>query len=109
MVGKTRLALAPMQNHWWQGVLYVTERGLTTSPIPFDGRVAPTRPEGACYDATMREWILPYEVVRSSSDPDLVLMEFLQSTYETAANLAKWPRSSLERPAGWTPPPSARL
>src|SRR5438552_5024490 len=39
IVGKTRLALAPMQNHWWQVVLYVTERGLTTSPIPYvDGR-----------------------------------------------------------------------
>jgi hypothetical protein len=34
IVGKTRLALAPMQNHWWQVVLYVTSRGLTTSPIP---------------------------------------------------------------------------
>src|SRR6476469_450463 len=39
IVGKTRLALAPMQNHWWQVVLYVTDRGLTTSPIPYeDGR-----------------------------------------------------------------------
>src|ERR1700716_4615833 len=38
IVGKTRLALAPMQNHWWQVVLYVTGRGLTTSPIPYDGR-----------------------------------------------------------------------
>ena len=37
MVGKTRLALAPMQNHWWQVVLYVTGRGLTTSPIPYNG------------------------------------------------------------------------
>jgi len=34
MVGKTRLALAPMENHWWQVALYVTERGLTTSSIP---------------------------------------------------------------------------
>jgi uncharacterized protein DUF5996 len=34
IVGKTRLALAPMQNHWWQVALYVTPRGLTTSPIP---------------------------------------------------------------------------
>ena len=34
IVGKTRLALAPMENHWWQVVLYVSERGLTTSPIP---------------------------------------------------------------------------
>ncbi|MFL5637352.1 MAG: DUF5996 family protein [Gemmatimonadaceae bacterium] len=38
IVGKTRLAFAPMQNHWWQVVLYVTDRGLTTSPIPYDGR-----------------------------------------------------------------------
>src|SRR4051812_31859451 len=38
IVGKTRLALAPMQNHWWQVVLYVTDRGLTTSPIPYNGR-----------------------------------------------------------------------
>jgi hypothetical protein len=34
IVGKTRLALAPMENHWWQVALYVTARGLTTSPMP---------------------------------------------------------------------------
>jgi Family of unknown function (DUF5996) len=34
IVGKTRLALAPMENHWWQIALYVTARGLTTSPMP---------------------------------------------------------------------------
>jgi hypothetical protein len=34
VVGKTRLALAPMENHWWQCTLYVSERGLTTSPMP---------------------------------------------------------------------------
>lgn len=34
IVGKTRLALAPMQNHWWQVALYVTPSGLTTSAIP---------------------------------------------------------------------------
>src|SRR5262245_30513647 len=38
MVGKTRLALAPYQNHWWQVVLYVTSRGLGTSPMPFGER-----------------------------------------------------------------------
>ena len=287
MVGKTRLALAPMQNHWWQVVMYVTERGLTTSPIPFDGRtfdvsfdftnhkliartsdgdtralpltaqsvadfyeaymsmlrslgidvkifpvpmemadtlrfdedrthasydpdaahrcwqilvqadrvlkefrgrfvgksspshfwwggfdlactrfsgrpaprhpggipncpdyvtlegyshecnspgwwpgmvgspvaepafyaysypeppgcdVAPVRPDGAYYQPVMHEWILPYESVRSSPDPDHALLEFLQSTYEAAADRAKWDRSALERPPGWRPPPSA--
>ena len=38
IVGKTRLALAPMQNHWWQVAMYVTERGLTTSPMPSGNR-----------------------------------------------------------------------
>jgi hypothetical protein len=37
VVGKIRLAHAPMQNHWWQVVLYVTSRGLTTSPMPAGG------------------------------------------------------------------------
>lgn len=37
MLGKTRLALAPMQNHWWQVTMYLTSRGLTTSPIPYHG------------------------------------------------------------------------
>lgn len=35
IVGKTRLALSPPENHWWHVALYVTPRGLTTSPIPF--------------------------------------------------------------------------
>ncbi|HCU11631.1 MAG TPA: hypothetical protein DGB72_05860 [Gemmatimonadetes bacterium] len=289
MVGKTRLALAPMQNHWWQVVMYVTERGLTTSPIPFDGRtfdvsfdftnhklvartsdgdtralpliaqsvadfyeaymsmlrslgievkimpvpvemadtmrftedrthasydpdaahrcwqilvqadrvlkrfrgrfigksspshfwwggfdlsctrfsgrpapphpggipncpdyvtregyshecisagwwpgmvgspvaepafyaysypepagcdVAPVRPDAAYYHPVMHEWILPYESVRTYADPEGALLEFLQSTYEAAANLAKWDRASLERPSGWRPPPSSRI
>src|SRR3954454_6624459 len=38
IVGKTRLALAPMQNHWWQVVLYLTSRGLSTSAMPLGGR-----------------------------------------------------------------------
>jgi hypothetical protein len=37
IVGKVRLGLAPLQNHWWNGALYVTTRGLTTSPIPYKG------------------------------------------------------------------------
>ncbi len=35
IVGKIRLALSPMMNHWWQVPLYVTARGLTTSPMPY--------------------------------------------------------------------------
>src|SRR5258705_3182510 len=38
IVGKIRLACAPMINHWWQVPLYVSSRGLTTSAIPYRGR-----------------------------------------------------------------------
>ncbi|HXT18347.1 MAG TPA: DUF5996 family protein [Gemmatimonadaceae bacterium] len=38
IVGKTRLALAPMENHWWQTTLYVTPRGYTTSAMPYGTR-----------------------------------------------------------------------
>jgi hypothetical protein len=39
IVGKTRLALAPMVNHWWQVPFYLTARGLTTTPMPIGDRV----------------------------------------------------------------------
>jgi hypothetical protein len=38
IVGKIRLGLAPLQNHWWNVALYVSARGLTTSAIPYEGR-----------------------------------------------------------------------
>ena len=37
IVGKVRLAHAPMLNHWWQAALYVSPRGLTTSAVPYHG------------------------------------------------------------------------
>ena len=37
IVGKVRLGLAPLQNHWWNSTLYANTRGLTTSPIPYKG------------------------------------------------------------------------
>jgi hypothetical protein len=55
-------------------------------------------PSGAHYHAGMREWILPYRVVREASDPDASLLEFLESTYVAAAELAGWDRAVLERP-----------
>ena len=46
----------------------------------------------------LREFLLPYESVRTSSDRDRTVLDFFNSTYEAAANLAKWDRASLERP-----------
>ena len=56
------------------------------------------RPDGAFYSADLREFILPYARVRESSTPDQTLLEFLQSTYEAAADLGLWDRAALERP-----------
>jgi len=39
IVGKVRLALSPLVNHWWQVPLYVSARGLTTSAIPYGGGI----------------------------------------------------------------------
>jgi hypothetical protein len=49
------------------------------------------------FDETFGEFVLPYADVRMSVDPERMLGEFLQSAYETAANLAKWDRAALER------------
>jgi hypothetical protein len=56
----------------------------------------PVQPEGAFYSQEMREFILPYDVVREAKDPDGVLLAFLQSTYEAAAEAGKWDRAALE-------------
>ena len=44
----------------------------------------------------MGEFILPYDAVRKAADPDAMLLEFLQSTYDAAANLGGWDRHALE-------------
>lgn len=50
---------------------------------------APIRPSAARYDTTMGEFLLPYDAVRRATDPDAMLLDFLQSAYEAAADLAK--------------------
>jgi hypothetical protein len=69
-------------------------------PEPDGFRAAPVSPAVAHFDEELGEFVLPYEAVRTSSDPDGMLLEFLQSTYEAAADGARWDRIALERPAG---------
>ena len=66
-------------------------------PEPAGFSEASVKPEEAFYSAEFREFILPYDIVRQSEAPDQTLLDFLQSTYEAAANLAQWDRRSLER------------
>jgi hypothetical protein len=65
-------------------------------PVPPGFSQAPVSPAAARFDAALGEFLLPYEAVRTAADPDAVLMAFLQSTYEAAANLAGWDRAALE-------------
>ena len=65
-------------------------------PEPIGYRESPLSPAEACFDPKMGEFLLPYEKMRQSSDPDSTLLQFLQSTYEAAANSASWDRAALE-------------
>jgi hypothetical protein len=66
-------------------------------PEPEGYREYPVRPAAARYDPDLREFVLPYESVRSASNPDRALLEFCQSCYEAAAECGKWDRAALER------------
>jgi Family of unknown function (DUF5996) len=66
-------------------------------PEPAGFKSAAVRPAGAYYHAGLGEFVLPYTVVREASSPDTVLLDFLQSSYEAAADLAGWDRTVLER------------
>ena len=65
-------------------------------PEPVAYAATPIRPAQAGFDAQFGEFLLPYEEVRTADDPDALLLEFLQSTYEAAANCAGWDRAGLE-------------
>ena len=62
---------------------------------------SPVRPGKAFYHPQMKEFFLMYDDVRLDPSPRSALLEFLQSTYEAGANLAKWDRAELERTARW--------
>jgi hypothetical protein len=65
-------------------------------PEPAGFRTAPVRPAAAFFSEAVGEFILPYDAVRTAAQPDQALFDFLQSTYEAAANAAKWDRDALE-------------
>jgi hypothetical protein len=53
--------------------------------------------DGVVWDDELAEYVLPYEQVRTATDPDATLLDFLQRTYEAAADTAGWDRAALER------------
>jgi hypothetical protein len=85
---------------WWPGNVGGVEEPAFYAyayPEPVGCPSAAVAPNGAFYHTGMREWILPYDVVRRADDPDAALLAFCQSTYAAVAELGRWERAALER------------
>ena len=70
-------------------------------PAPEGFYEAGIRPASAFWSNDLGEFLLPYREVQTATSPDELLLEFLQSTYEAAADCAGWDRTALERDFGW--------
>ena len=68
-----------------------------TAPAPEGLSTAPIRPPAGFYSKDLSEYLMFYDDVRTSPNPEETLMDFLQSTYEAGASLAHWDRAALER------------
>ncbi len=66
-------------------------------PAPDGFADAPIKPAQAFFSKDFGEFVLPYDVVRTSASPDETLLDFLQTTYDAAADLAHWDRGALEQ------------
>jgi hypothetical protein len=90
---------------FWPGTSGVDEAAFYAYayPEPEGFRSRAIKPEAAYFLQTLGEFILPYEAVHTAAVPDRALLDFLQSTYEAAADLARWDRAALEResPPRW--------
>ena len=72
-------------------------------PEPDGFRDSPIKPSAARYSEEMREFVLPYEAVRTAASPDEALLDFAQTTYAAAADRGNWDRAALERPPSQWP------
>ncbi len=86
---------------WWPGGGPVNDAAFYSYVVPEPPAFpqAPIRPGLAFYSDKFHEFLLLYEDVRSSASPKDTLLDFLHSTYDSAATLGHWDRQSLELPA----------
>ena len=84
---------------WWPGSGSVKDAAFYAyaAPEPAGFKTAAIEPAGVYYDTEFSIFILPYEAVRATPSPEATLTTFLKSSYETAADLANWRRTELER------------
>ena len=66
------------------------------STEPAGYREFPIAPAAASFNTDFGEFVLPYEAMRQSIDPDAALLQFLQTTYDAAAECAHWDRAALD-------------
>jgi hypothetical protein len=64
-------------------------------PEPLGFSSAKVEPVGASYNSQLKEFVLPYDIVRTSSDPDAALLQFAQTAYDAASTLAGWDREAF--------------
>ena len=85
---------------FWPGALGAVEDPVYYAyayPEPKGYSAEKVKPDAAFYHQNLREFILPYESVRTSTSPDDTLLDFLESAYEAGAKLLNWDRAALER------------
>lgn len=85
---------------FWPGTAGAFERPAFYAyayPMPPGFEAARVRPELAFYSQKLREYLLPYDEIRTAPDPGELVREFLRSAYGAAADLGNWSRAELER------------
>jgi hypothetical protein len=84
---------------FWPGGGEVKEASYYTyaAPEPVGYGEQRVLPERAYYHPQLKEFLLPYEAVRTAAKPHQALLAFAQSTYDAAADLGRWPRQDLEQ------------
>ncbi len=84
---------------FWPGDGRLRQPAFYAYSYPAFPQLSTTRisPNAAYWNAELGEFILHYENVRASADPERAILDFLTSTYEAVANLGKWDRAFLER------------
>ena len=82
---------------FWAGGAVSAEPFFYSYAYPEPAGYRERTPTGGGFDPQWQEFTLPYREVREAADPAAVLTGFLQSTYDAAADLAKWERAAMER------------
>ena len=85
---------------FWPGSGTLTEPAFYAyaRPEPAALATATIRPATAYYSRELADFILPYEAARAAARPDDAVLEFYQTVYDAATDLARWDRASLDRP-----------